>query len=125
MERESTVTQMGMDSHGKFSRVTSRDAKGEIVWRQRLDHRDRGQLREQLKTWPTGVPVVLEGTFGWGWLSDELTDDHVDHEVHLSHGKHLHRPGRFYSFFAYMSLFCFSMLGLVVSSSLLFLFIFW
>ena len=36
MERESTVTQMGMDSHGKFSRVTSRDAKGEIVWRQRL-----------------------------------------------------------------------------------------
>ncbi len=74
MERESTVTQMGADNHKTFSRVTARDAKGEIAWRQRLDHRNRGQLRKQLKTWPTGVPVVLEGTFGWGWLSDELAD---------------------------------------------------
>ncbi len=74
MERESTVTQMGADNHGKFSRVTARDAKGKIAWRQRLDHGDRQKLREQLKSWPTGVPVVLEGTFGWGWLSDELAD---------------------------------------------------
>lgn len=74
MERESTVTQMGMDSHGKFSRVAARDGKGAIVWRQRLEHGDRRRLREQLKTWPSGVPVVLEGTFGWGWLSDELAD---------------------------------------------------
>ena len=74
MQRESTVTQMGADNHKMFSRATARDAKGEIVWRQRLDHRDRRKLREQLKSWPTGVPVVLEGTFGWGWLSDELAD---------------------------------------------------
>ncbi len=74
MERESTVTQMGADNHKTFSRVTARDANGEIVWRQRLDHRDRRKLREQLKTWPKGVPVVLEGTFGWGWSSDELAD---------------------------------------------------
>ncbi len=74
MQRESKVMQMGADNHKTFSRVTARDANGEIVWRQRLDHRDRRRLREQLKTWPTGVPVVLEGTFGWGWLSDELAD---------------------------------------------------
>ncbi len=74
MERESKVTQMGLDCHKKFSKVTARDAKGEVVWRQRLEHADRRQLRARLKTWPAGVPVVLEGTFGWGWLSDELTD---------------------------------------------------
>ncbi len=55
MQRESKVTQMGADNHGKFSRVTGRDAKGEIAWRQRLDHGDRRKLREQLKTWPTRV----------------------------------------------------------------------
>ena len=60
------------------SRVTARDAQGEIAWRQRLEHGDRRQLREQLQTWPTGVPVVLEGTFGWGWLSDELADAGLD-----------------------------------------------
>ncbi len=32
---------------------------------------------------------------------------------------------KYHRFFAYLSLFCFSMLGLVVSSSLLFMFIFW
>lgn len=32
---------------------------------------------------------------------------------------------KFHRFFAYLGLFCFSMLGLVISSSLLFLFIFW
>ncbi len=74
MERESKVTQMVADNHRTFSRATGRDAKGEIVWRQRLDHADRRKLREPLKTWPTGVPVVLEGTFGWGWVSDEPAD---------------------------------------------------
>ena len=54
MQRESTVTQMGMDSHRKFSRVTARDAKGEIVRRQRLEHGDRRQLRARLATWPYG-----------------------------------------------------------------------
>ena len=61
MQRESKVTQMGADNHGKFSRVSARDTKGEIVWRQRLDHGDRQKLREPLKTWPTGVPVCWRG----------------------------------------------------------------
>jgi len=63
--------------------------------------------------------------FAIGYMSDELTDDHVDHEVHLSNGKHLHRPGRFYLFFAYMSLFSFSMLGLVLAGNIFQVFIFW
>ena len=33
MQRESKVTQMSADNHRTFSRVTGRDAKGEIVWR--------------------------------------------------------------------------------------------
>lgn len=74
MEVKGTVTQIGLDSHRKFSKVTARDGTGQIVWRQRLEHADRQQLRARLKAWPAGVPVVLEGTFGWGWLCDELAD---------------------------------------------------
>jgi transposase len=43
-----------------------------VVLRERLDHRDRAKVREQLRAWPKGVPVVLEASFGWGWLSDEI-----------------------------------------------------
>ena len=63
--------------------------------------------------------------FAVGYMSDELTDDHEDHEVHLADGKHLHRPGRFHLFFSYMSLFCFSMLGLVLSGNIFMTFVFW
>ena len=52
---------MGLDIHSKFSKVTARNGQGKIVWRQRL------------ADWPNGAPVLLEGTFGWGWMSDELT----------------------------------------------------
>ncbi len=72
MKTRSKVTQIGLDSHRKFSTVTGRDGQGKVVWRQRLEHRDRHELREHLRTWPAGTPVVLEGTFGWGWLSDEM-----------------------------------------------------
>lgn len=63
--------------------------------------------------------------FALGYMSDELTDDHVDHEVHLPGGAHFHRPGRYYRFFAYMSLFCFSMLGLVLAGNIFQVFVFW
>src|SRR4029077_879471 len=62
--------------------------------------------------------------FAIGYMSDELTDDHEDHQVHTSHG-HLHRPGRYYRFFAFMSLFSFSMLGLVLAGNIFMVFIFW
>ena len=47
-----------------------------------------------------------------GYMHDELHDV-TDHEVTLADGHHLHRRGRFHRFFQYLSLFCFSMLGLV------------
>jgi NADH-quinone oxidoreductase subunit L len=62
--------------------------------------------------------------FAIGYMGDELTDDHEDHQVHTSHG-HLHRPGRFHRFFAFMSLFSFSMLGLVLAGNIFMVFIFW
>jgi NADH-quinone oxidoreductase subunit L len=63
--------------------------------------------------------------FAMGYMSDELTEDYVDHQVHTSDGGHLHRPGRYYRFFAYMSLFCFSMLGLVLAGNIFQVFVFW
>ena len=68
-----------------FSTATARAADGKIVWRKRLEHADRGPLREELRTWPEGTPVVLEGTFGWGWLSDELSAAGL--EPHLASSK--------------------------------------
>ena len=72
MKTNRKVAQVGCDCHRLFSRVTARDEDGRIIWRQRLEHGDRVALREQLSGWPKGTPVILEGTFGWGWLSDEM-----------------------------------------------------
>lgn len=85
MNKDGTVTQIGLDSHRKFSKVAARNGEGKIVWRQRLDHRSRPRLRRVLEEWPEGTPVILEGTFGWGWLSDELKDAGLD--PHLASSK--------------------------------------
>ena len=75
------------------------------------------------------VMVTLIATcihvFATAYMSDELTEDHEDHQVHLSGGRHFHRPGRYYRFFAYFSLFSFSMLGLVLAGNLFQVFVFW
>jgi NADH-quinone oxidoreductase subunit L len=63
--------------------------------------------------------------FAIGYMSEELTEEYVDHEVHTRDGHHLHRPGRFHRFFAFLSLFCFSMLGLVLAGNIFQVFIFW
>ncbi|MEZ6145002.1 MAG: NADH-quinone oxidoreductase subunit L [Planctomycetaceae bacterium] len=63
--------------------------------------------------------------FAIGYMNDELTEDYEDHFVHLPGGKHFHRPGRFYRFFAFLSLFSFSMLGLVLAGNIFQVFIFW
>jgi NADH-quinone oxidoreductase subunit L len=63
--------------------------------------------------------------FAIGYMSDELTDDYEDHQVHLSGHRHFHRPGRFYRFFSFLSLFCFSMLGIVLAGNIFQVFIFW
>ncbi len=63
--------------------------------------------------------------FAIGYMSDELTEKYEDHFVHNADGSHFHRVGRFYRFFAYMSLFCFSMLGLVLAGNIFQVFVFW
>jgi transposase len=72
----------GMDVHHKFSNVTFRNSAGKIVRRERLGHVGRAQLRERIRRWPRGTPVVLEASFGWGWLSDLMAEAGI--EVHLS-----------------------------------------
>ncbi len=71
---DSNVVCAGMDVHYKFSNVTFRDACGKVVSHQRLYHPDRKQLVERLSHWPRGIPVVMEASFGWGWLSDLLEE---------------------------------------------------
>src|SRR5208337_774672 len=70
--RYGSVACGGMDVHYQFSSVTWRDAAGRVVGREKLKHEDRPALRRQIGRWPSGVPLVLEASFGWGWLSDEL-----------------------------------------------------
>ena len=59
-----------------------------------------------------------------GYMHDELHDV-TDHEVTLADGHHLHRAGRFPRFFQALSLFCFSMMGILIAGNLAMVFIFW
>lgn len=78
MRTNRNVAQVGCDCHRLFSKLTARDEDDRIVWRQRLEHGDRIKLHEQLSSLPKGTPVILEGTFGWGWLSDEMLAADLD-----------------------------------------------
>jgi transposase len=51
-----------------------RDVNGKVVRRERLDHRDRVKLRAVLAQWPTAAPMVMEASFGWGWLADLMKE---------------------------------------------------
>lgn len=62
--------------------------------------------------------------FSIGYMGEEL-EEVTDHLVTMSDGSHLHRPGRFHRFFQYLSLFCFSMLGLVIAGNIAMVFVFW
>ncbi|MEX2187528.1 MAG: NADH-quinone oxidoreductase subunit L [Pirellulales bacterium] len=62
--------------------------------------------------------------YSQGYMHDEL-HDFEDHEVTLADGHHLHRRGRYHRFFQYLSLFCFSMLGIVVAGNMAMVFVFW
>lgn len=68
------VAAVGMDVHNKFSTVTMRDAQAKVVRREKLEHGDRAALRERLSQWHPEAPVVMEASFGWGWLADEMTE---------------------------------------------------
>ncbi len=62
--------------------------------------------------------------YSFGYMHEELQDV-TDEMVTLSNGQHLRRHGRFYRFYQYLSLFCFSMLGLVISGNVAMVFVFW
>src|SRR5438046_7139616 len=62
--------------------------------------------------------------FSIGYMSDELEPIVEDHQVYTDTG-HLKRRGRFGRFFMFFSLFCFSMLNLVLADNLFQVFISW
>jgi NADH-quinone oxidoreductase subunit L len=62
--------------------------------------------------------------YSFGYMHEELHDV-IDTLVTLSNGQPLHRRGRFCRFYQYLSLFCFSMLGLVIAGNLAMVFVFW
>jgi len=67
------VMQIGIDVHRRFSMVSARGEDGRVVWREKVRHEDRAVFRDSIACWPKGTPTVLEATFGWGWVSDELS----------------------------------------------------
>jgi transposase len=80
MRMSEKVSHVGLDCHRKFSRSTARDRDNNLLFRQHLEHADRHKLREQMKAWPAGTHVILEGSFGWGWMADEIeAAGHVPH----------------------------------------------
>ena len=62
--------------------------------------------------------------FSMGYMADELNEEVEDHNVHTQDG-HLKRRGRFGRFFMYLSLFCFSMLNLILADNLFQVFVSW
>jgi len=62
--------------------------------------------------------------YSMGYMHEELHEV-TDPLARLANGEPLRRRGRYYRFFQYLSLFCFSMLGLVIAGNILMVFIFW
>ncbi len=62
--------------------------------------------------------------YSFGYMHEEL-EEVEDPQVTLSNGKKLRRKGRFHRFYQYLSLFCFSMLGLVIAGNIAMVFVFW
>jgi NADH-quinone oxidoreductase subunit L len=68
--------------------------------------------------------ATLIHLFSMGYMADELQPMVEDHEVHAP-GGHLRRRGRFGRFFMFLSLFCFSMLNLILADNLFQIFVSW
>jgi NADH-quinone oxidoreductase subunit L len=64
--------------------------------------------------------------FSLGYMRDETKETVEDHDVDKQSGTHhFKRSGRFGRFFLYLSLFCFSMLNLVIADNLFQVFVSW
>jgi NADH-quinone oxidoreductase subunit L len=68
--------------------------------------------------------ATLIHVYSMGYMGDELKPMVEDHQVHTTTG-HLTRRGRFGRFFLFLSLFCFSMLNLVLADNFFQVFISW
>jgi NADH-quinone oxidoreductase subunit L len=68
--------------------------------------------------------ATLIHLFSIGYMADELQPEVEDHQVHTAEG-HFRRRGRFGRFFLFLSLFCFSMLNLVLADNLFQVFVSW
>jgi NADH-quinone oxidoreductase subunit L len=68
--------------------------------------------------------ATLIHLFSIGYMGDEAAETVEDHQVHTEEG-HFVRRGRFGRFFMYLSLFCFSMLNLILADNLFQVFISW
>jgi NADH:ubiquinone oxidoreductase subunit 5 (subunit L)/multisubunit Na+/H+ antiporter MnhA subunit len=62
--------------------------------------------------------------YSFGYMHEELHEV-TDPQVTLANGQRLKRRGRFHRFYQYLSLFCFSMLGLVLAGNIAMVFVFW
>jgi NADH-quinone oxidoreductase subunit L len=62
--------------------------------------------------------------YSFGYMRGELSDV-IDADAPLADGRPLRRRGRFCRFYQYLSLFCFSMLGLVIAGNAAMVFVFW
>ena len=94
MGKYETVTQVGLDVHRKFSMASLQDASGKVVARERLEHDDLAKLDQRIACWPAGTPVILESTFGWGWMSDRLLANRMDPHLAASRKTAAWREGR-------------------------------
>src|SRR5262249_54838725 len=68
--------------------------------------------------------ATLIHLFSMGYMDEELQPTVEDHQVHTPEG-HLRRRGRYGRFFMFLSLFCFSMLNLVLADNLFQVFLSW
>ena len=68
--------------------------------------------------------ATLIHLFSIGYMTDELQKTVEDHEVLTAHG-HYERRGRYGRFFMFLSLFCFSMLNLILADNLFQIFVSW
>ena len=71
-----------------------------------------------------GVVASCIHVYSFGYMHEELHPV-TDPAVMLASGEPLRRPGRFHRFYQYLSLFLFSMLGLVLSGNVAMVFMFW
>ncbi len=62
--------------------------------------------------------------YSMGYMHEELHEV-TDPEVATRDGSRFRRPGRYCRFFQYLSLFCFSMLGLILAGNIAMVFVFW